>query len=275
MKFLKKLIFSLIRKNYYFFDKIYFNFFLFLKGEVQTNNTNEDFEEFFETRFLEFKNDYKEYYKTIEKEKFKNIAITSSIDLPASNDRSNFNHGIILHNLLDNFIKNNNRNFEILEIGTSRGYTSLCMSQALLDNKDSSKIISLDVIHNNKKFFQKTYLGNKKVSRLEILENISFELLKNINFIQADSYTDLKKIIFHNLRFAYIDGEHTFKYLIKELKYCNESLLKGGMIVVDDYNEKDFSDVVKCVHFFSDKYNYNLEIIKYGYDSNFAVLNKN
>ena len=120
---------------------------------------------------------------------------------------------------MNQFIKENNFNFEILEIGTARGYTAMCMSEAINDNNDNSKIFSLDIISNKEKFFQRTFLGNYKVSRSEILKNFSHNLLKNITLIQSDTFSDLKKITFHNLKFAFIDGEHNFKYLIKELEF--------------------------------------------------------
>lgn len=274
MNFFKKLFFSIIRRSYYLINKLYFNFFLILKKTEYTKNKNIDFEEFFEKKLLEFKQEYQEIYEKINVEDFKQKAIISCIDLPAADDRSNFNHGVILYTLLNDYIKENNNNFEILEIGSARGYTSLCMSQAIINNKDKSKILSLDVISNDSKFFQKTYIGNKKVSRSDILKNFSHELLKNIIFIQADTYSDLEKIAFQNLKFAFIDGEHNFKYLSKELEYCDRFLLKDGMIVVDDYNKEEFNEVIRCVNFFAKNFNYDLKIIKYGKLSNFAILKR-
>lgn len=274
MNLFRKLFFSIIRRLYYLINNLYFNFFLILKKTEYTKNKNIDFEVFFEKKLLEFKEEYKEIYDKINIEDFKRKAIISCIDLPAADDRSNFNHGIILYTLLDDYLKKNNNNFEILEIGSARGYTSLCMSQAIINNNNNSKILSLDVIGNDSKFFQKTYIGNKRVSRFDILKNFSSELLKNIIFIKADTYSDLEKITFHNLKFVFIDGEHNFKYLSKELEYCDRFLLKDGLIVVDDYNEKEFNEVIKCVNFFAKNFNYDLKIIKYGKLSNFAILKR-
>ena len=47
------------------------------------------------------------------------------------------------------------------------------------------------------------------------------------------------------------------------------------MIVVDDYNKKEFNEVIRCVNFFAEKFNYDLKIIKYGKLSNFAILKRN
>lgn len=275
MNFLTKIFFSISRKSFYFFNKIYFNFFLKLKKSEKTYNKNIDFHNFYNEKFHNFKKKYNQYYHDIKEDKFKKMAIFTGIDLPAKNDGSNFNHGIILYKILDEFIKKKNNNFEIIEVGTARGYTSLCMSQAINDNNDNSKILSLDVIPNNKKFFQRTYLGNEKVSRSKILENFSNKLLENIIFLQSDTFSDLDKIVFHNLKFAFIDGEHNYKYLIKELNFCKNNMSDNGLIVVDDFNTSDFSEVVECVKKFSNENNYNLKIINYGDKSNFAVINKN
>ena len=43
----------------------------------------------------------------------------------------------------------------IVETGTARGFSSICMSKALIDQKKSGKIISLDCISHNEKIFWK------------------------------------------------------------------------------------------------------------------------
>ena len=96
-----------------------------------------------------------------------------------------------------------------------------------------------------------------------------------IGMISQMDFSDLDKIVFHNLKFAFIDGEHNYKYLIKELNFCKNNMSDNGLIVVDDFNTSDFSEVVECVKKFSNENNYNLKIINYGNKSNFAVINKN
>ena len=41
----------------------------------------------------------------------------------------------------------------ILETGTARGYSSICMSKALNDRKQKGKIFTIDILPNNKKMY--------------------------------------------------------------------------------------------------------------------------
>ena len=71
MNFFKKLFFSIIRRSYYLFNNLYFNFFLILKKTESLKNKSIDFEEFFEKKLLEFKQEYQEIYEKINVEDFK------------------------------------------------------------------------------------------------------------------------------------------------------------------------------------------------------------
>ena len=68
----------------------------------------------------------------------------------------NYQHGRILYAELCNYIqKNSISNVIILETGTARGFSSVCMSKAITDCKLDGEINTIDILPNNK---QQAYL---------------------------------------------------------------------------------------------------------------------
>ena len=55
----------------------------------------------------------------------------------------NYNHGKILYSLVSKYINNkkiNNQCFTFIETGTARGFSSICISKALIDSEKNGKI---------------------------------------------------------------------------------------------------------------------------------------
>lgn len=272
--------FSLVRRLYYLINNIYFNKFLTLKKLSKHDFKEKDFEEFFEKRLQYYKNEYSKTYKNFDQKiRLKDIILKTAITLPASKLSSNFNYGIILYNYLLNILQNlndKNKVFNILEIGTARGFSALLMSDAINETNTKAKILSIDVIDHNKDFFQNTYISNSKVSRKKIFETLDKkdELTKNIICLKGDTYSDLSKIIFNKIDFMFIDGEHNQKFLERELEYGDKYLDLNGVIVVDDYSESIFPEVVKTVQTFKEQNKYDLTLFKYCEDNHLAILSR-
>ncbi len=63
-------------------------------------------------------------------------------------------HGRLLYVYLKKYIlKNPANNFNILETGTARGFSALCMAKALQDEEVEAKIITFDVLPHNVKIY--------------------------------------------------------------------------------------------------------------------------
>ena len=70
-------------------------------------------------------------------------------------------HGKILYSALSKYInykENKKLNINILETGTSRGFSSLCLAKALNDNNSFGKIITIDYLPHDKKFYWNSLL---------------------------------------------------------------------------------------------------------------------
>jgi hypothetical protein len=195
------------------------------------------------------KRNYSNFYKDLEKdfgvdikkieEDIHNIALYGQVQIKGS--KIMYLHGFVLYCALDKYIKDNkNINFfNILETGTARGFSSLCMAKALYDNQVNGKIYTIDsIIPNDKKIFWNC-IGDFEygMSTREQLFKKWSHLLPYIDFIFGDS----KKILhtnFNNIdrfHFSFLDAQHDYDYLSHELKWVNKKQLKGDIIVCDDY----------------------------------------
>jgi predicted O-methyltransferase YrrM len=245
---MKKIIFSLLRRGFYFFNNYYFNFFSLLKTKYVTNNKKKDFINSYESKVKKYKSQFPEIYKNLDLKKFKRISVYTGITLPEPD--GDFNFGALLHYILKNYLSDKKEEINILEIGTARGFSSLCMALALDGYKYPSKILTLDVISNDTDFFQKTFLGNKKISRKKILDKLPEKLVNKIIFLQGDSLSDLKKLYIKNINFCYLDAEHNRKYLKNEINFVKKFQKSGDIIVFDDYDYKNFPEVYEVVNEF-------------------------
>lgn len=91
------------------------------------------------------------------------------------------------------------------------------------DRKNHKKI----ALENTKKFSDKCVW----------FENYSYEVV--------DNYKD------DSIDFLYIDGNHSYDSVLKDIKLYWPKVKRGGLVIFDDYNEPD---VAKAVHeFFKDR----------------------
>jgi len=88
----------------------------------------------------------------IDKDWIDNLALHTQIVI--KKNKLNFQHGRILYALLRYHInKNNLKNITIFETGTSRGFSSVCMSKAINDSSIAGKVITFDILPHNKKMY--------------------------------------------------------------------------------------------------------------------------
>ena len=269
---MKTIIFIILRKGFYFFNKYYFNFFHSLKKNYVSNNKKRDFIKSYKNRITKYKFKFPKIYKNLNLKIFKRISIYTGFTLPEPG--GDFNFGALLHYILKNYLKDKREEINILEIGTARGFSSLCMSLALNDYEYPSKIITFDVISNDSKIFQKTFLSNEKVSRKQILDKLPEDLVKKIIFFQGDSLSDLKKIYIKNINFCYLDGEHNRKYLENELNFVKNFQKVGDIIFLDDYDQKEFPEVYDTVNDFVKNECYEIILTDLNHIHKIAVLKR-
>ena len=87
------------------------------------------------------------YQFKIDRTFFENLAFNTQVVI--KKNEINYQHGRVLYTYLSDYITRNetsNINFNIVETGTARGFSSICMSRALLDLNKNGKIFTIDIL---------------------------------------------------------------------------------------------------------------------------------
>ena len=131
--------------------------------------------------------------------------------------RPNYERGILLHSLIKTFNISS-----VLEIGTGRGYATMCMAKAMSDLGVEGKITTVDPsINERQEFFQ----GLTKVFPRQWWSKVQFIDGKSEDFLQGTN---------EKYDLIYIDGDHRYDAVLKDWNLCKDRYNK--FLLFDDYH---------------------------------------
>lgn len=179
----------------------------------------------------------------------------------------NYAHGRVLYSVLRSYlatIKQDNKNVNIIETGTARGFSSICMAKALSDSEFEGSICTLDVLPHFKNMFWNCAADHTKghQNRHDLLSDWNDLTERYIIFMQGFTKHILPKIGLSRINFAFLDGAHTYKDVMFEFNAISKRQKNGDIIVFDDYNKKHFPGIVKAVNYIHREMNYNVKLVR-------------
>ncbi len=158
-------------------------------------------------------------------------------------------HGRIIYTTLMNYLKSNSSpRINIIETGTARGFSALCMAKALQDSNFIGLITTFDILPHHQKMIWNCiddHSGPK--SRSELLFPWQDLVDKYILFHQGYSRVELSKVQLDRVHFAFLDGAHGYKDVMSEFYQIKDKQESGDIIIYDDYNKVQFPGLVKAV----------------------------
>jgi cephalosporin hydroxylase len=178
----------------------------------------------------------------------------------------NYAHGRILYSSLRNYLHNQGQDLKkinIVETGTARGFSSICMAKALSESNFEGNICTIDVLPHNIKIFWNSITDHThgRLTRNELLRDWSYLVERYIFYVQGKSKQILPKINFSRVHFAFLDGAHAFDDVMFEFNNISKLQIKGDIVVFDDYNTSDFPGVVKTVEYIENNLDYSIRKI--------------
>ena len=221
------------------------------------------FKEASEVINTEVDNYEKEVGYKINKNWIDNLALKTQIVIKSS--KLNYAHGRLLYSIIRNYVnKFQNEKISIIETGTARGFSSLCMAKALEDSKVDGIICTFDPIPHLNKMYWNVITDHQigKLSRMELLKEWRTLIEKYIIFYQGYSFIELPKINLQRINIVFLDGAHSYKDVMFEFEEIKNSQHRGDLIIFDDYNQNLFPGIVKAVDEICLKNNYEKRIIK-------------
>jgi predicted O-methyltransferase YrrM len=157
-------------------------------------------------------------------------------------------HGRLLYSLLRRMIAELGLDFvSILETGTARGFSAVCMAKALEDAKVDGWIVTVDVLsHQRSQIWNCIDDHDGPKSRASLLEPWS-KLTRKIVFMQGDTLHLLPRIGMGRVHFAFLDNQHTAESVMQEFGIVSSMQQSGDIIVFDDVTPMVFPGVVAAV----------------------------
>ena len=219
----------------------------------------------------------KKFKRKIKKNYIDNLALSTQVTFKKS--KNSYQHGRLLYGYVYNLIKANKLKFiNIFETGTARGFSSICMSKAILDSNIKGKIDTIDILpHNQKMMWNNLYDNDGPTTRKQLLKPWSKEK-KNINFIQDWSYAFIKKNEYSLKRynFVFLDAAHTFDSVIKEFLFVEKNQKKNDVVFFDDINKELFNDLYNKTNFFINNFkNYDFKFLKNTKNRSYLIAFRN
>ena len=153
---------------------------------------------------------------------------------PLKVNAPNWQHGRIIYSVLRNILDRSEGEVLLLDIGTAKGFSALCMLWALLDSRPhvTGRVVSLDVIDPQARVRRNTIAevdGYKTLA--EILK--PWPEASQIEFIQSTGVHWLSEH-FDHITFAFIDGKHKYDQVRLEAQLISQRQLHEDYILFDD-----------------------------------------
>ena len=188
-------------------------------------------------------------------------------------------HGRVLFTSLSNWLNTHpietNPIVTIWETGTARGFSSLCMSKALDEQKRFAHIVTFDVLpHNQKMYWNCIDDHDGPKTRAELLKPWQNLSSNYIIYIQGDSKISIKKTASQRINFAFLDGSHTFDDVMHEFNQIKQYQKSGDVIVFDDYSVTQFPGLVRAVDFICKDSNYSRKDISANKSRGYVIATK-
>jgi len=187
-----------------------------------------------------------------------------------------YQHGRLLYSTLRKYISDKSPDYvNILETGTARGFSALCMAKALQDQGLHGKIVTFDLLPHDVPMLWNC-IGDESGprSRGQLLEDYQKLIEKFIIFHQGDTVRELKKICLTRVNMAFLDGAHVYPAVMAEFETIRHLQQSGDLIFFDDYTPDQFPGVVQAVEEICSSFGYRKEIVRISGERGYAIGTK-
>jgi hypothetical protein len=147
----------------------------------------------------------------------------------------NWQHGRVLYALARDYFKSvvdSGGWFQIVDIGTAKGFSALCLQWALDDSGKVGQVVSMDVIDPAGTEKRNTVAEcSGPVTLADI--HAPWPDAKKISFIQSDSLSWLRRLS-DRIHVAFVDGKHDGSVVSQEARLISSRQVSGDVVVFDD-----------------------------------------
>jgi hypothetical protein len=146
----------------------------------------------------------------------------------------NWQHGRVLYAAARDHFESINQVgvIQVVDIGTAKGFSALCLQWALDDSGKLGQVVSMDVIDPAGTEKRNTVAEcHGPVTLSEILT--PWPDAQKISFIKSDSLSWLRQLS-DRIHFAFVDGKHDGSVVAQEARLISARQVAGDVVVFDD-----------------------------------------
>lgn len=198
----------------------------------------------------------------VEKAWVDNLALHTQVVVKDS--ALNWDHGRLLYSALRRYIsqeQDKKTPLTVLETGTARGFSALCMAKALADAGRDGMVITLDSLpHDEAMYWNCVDDWDGPTSRSQLLALWPEELRRTV-FVQGWTRRQLVRLGISRIGFCFLDAQHTHQDVLAEFRFVSSRQKPGDVIVFDDVTPGVFPGVVSAVREIENEGSYAIEFI--------------
>jgi predicted O-methyltransferase YrrM len=186
--------------------------------------------------------------------------------------RLNYQHGRMLYAHLRHYCATSQERYvTVLETGTARGFSSLCMAKALDDAKVDGHLVTVDLLPHNRRFLWNCIDDNDgPKTRQELLQAYE-DLLRRVVFVEGPTRRQLDRLGLKRVNFAFLDACHTCDDVMAEYAYARDRQKSGDVVVFDDVTPAMFDGVVEAIAAIESEGLYSIERIQPSDQRGYAI----
>ncbi len=168
-------------------------------------------------------------------------------------------HGRVLYSALSRYLESiaETETVKIVETGTARGFSCLCMARALSDMGRHGSIVTFDTLPHQVPIYWNCIDDiNGKRSRETLLAPWSDLAQQYLVFLEGDTRMMLQRVNLGRVHFAFLDGAHTYTDVSFEFRQVAVDQRPGDIVVFDDYTPSQYPGLVQAVDEICNLYHY-------------------
>src|SRR4051794_16022524 len=210
----------------------------------------------------------------IDRDWFHQLALLTQVTIKRS--EICYQHGRLLYSTLSAYLRTHRHDhLTIVETGTARGFSALCMAKALDDAGASGKILSFDVLpHDVDLFWNCIRDADGPRTRAELLSDYAELLQRYVIFQRGDTKAELAKIGVPRVHVAFLDSVHEYAHVIAEFQALRARQQPGDILFFDDYSSEAYPGVVKAADRICREHGYSPRVITANPERRYLIAEK-
>lgn len=165
------------------------------------------------------------------------LAAAYVLACPLKANPPNWQHGRVLYAAARQYLEGVRRRVMMLDIGTAKGFSALCLRWAMLDAGVEGNLVSVDVIDPTSREPRNTFAELERPLTLAELHR-PWPELEGVRFKHQTGVEFLEKYA-GRIEFAFVDGKHTSDVVRREGELLADRQDSGDVAIFDDVHLPD------------------------------------